>query len=235
VGARADALLRLLIDRLVAFDLLDRAAGLLEDQVNHRLTGYEKARGASQLALLRLLDHKPDSALRALAIDVGQDLPVELMRRRQQLRARALLELDRRDEALAVVAEDTSRDADRLRADIFLRGRNWREAAKTLSRLAPPPGADGKLDKAGSQFVLNWASALILAGDRAGVGALRATYGKAMAETAYGDAFRIVAADPAGGSEADPRATASRVAQVNDLQSFMSELKERFAKDKPSN
>jgi hypothetical protein len=235
VGERADALTRLLVDRLVAFDLLDRAAGLLEDQVNHRLAGYEKARAASQLALLRLLDHNPDGALKALDIDVGQDVSAELLRRRQQLRARALLELDRRDEALAIVAADTSRDADRLRADIFLRGRNWRDAAKTLSRLAPLPGADGTLDKEGSQLVLNWASALILAGDRPGVAAMRATYGKAMADTVYGDAFRIIAGDPANaGSEVDPRATASRVAQVSDLQTFMAELKERFAKDKPS-
>jgi tetratricopeptide (TPR) repeat protein len=232
VGERGDVITRQLVDRLVAVDLLDRAASVLEDEVTHRLSGRDKARGATQLALLRLLGHNPDGALKALAIDIGRDLPAELLRRRQQLRARALLELDRRDEALAIIADDSSHDADRLRADIFWRGRNWREAAKALSRLAPTPGADAELDKEGSQLVLDWASALTLAGDRPGVATLRQTYGKAMGATAYGDAFRIIAGDPASGGDGDPRAIASRVAQVSELQSFMSGLKQQFAKDR---
>src|SRR6185312_6247086 len=176
VGERGDAITHGLVDRLVAVDLLDRAAAVLEDEVTHRLSGPDKARGATQLVLLRLLDHNPDGALKALAIDVGKDLTPDLLRRRQQLRARALLELDRRDEALAIIADDSSRDADRLRADIFWRGRNWREAAKALSRLAPSLGADGKLDTDGSRLVLDWASALTLAGDRPAVAQLRQTY-----------------------------------------------------------
>jgi tetratricopeptide (TPR) repeat protein len=234
VGERSDAMVRLLIDRLVAVDLLDRAAALLEDQVIHRLAGKDKAQGATQLALLRLLDHNPDAALKALDIDVGKDLAADMTRRRQQLRARAMFELDRRDEALALLADDTSRDADRLRADIFWRARNWQEAVKALSRLAPTPGADGKLDKDGSQLVLNWASALTLAGDRQGVAALRATYAKAMGDTPFGDAFRVIAGDPSNGNDGDPRVIAKRVAQVSDLQSFMSGLKDQAAKDKPS-
>src|SRR6185437_8181996 len=232
VGERGDAITHGLVDRLVAVDLLDRAAAVLEDEVTHRLSGPDKARGATQLVLLRLLDHNPEGALKALAIDVSKDLTPDLLRRRQQLRARALLELDRRDEALAIIVDDTSRDADRLRADIFWRGRNWRDAAKALSHLAPSVGADSKLDKEGSQLVLDWASALTLAGDRPGVAELRQTYGKAMGATVYGDAFRVVAGDPAGsGGDGDPRAIASRVAQVSELQSFMSGLKQRLAKD----
>jgi hypothetical protein len=145
-----------------------------------------------------------------------------------------MFELDRRDEALALLADDTSRDADRLRADIFWRARNWQEAVKALSRLAPIPGADGKLDKDGSQLVLNWASALTLAGDRQGVTALRATYAKAMGDTPFGDAFRVIAGDPSNGNDGDPRVIAKRVAQVNDLQSFMSGLKDQATKNKPS-
>jgi tetratricopeptide (TPR) repeat protein len=234
VGDRGDAIVRRLIDRLVAVDLLDRAAALLEDRVAHRLSGRDKARGAAQLALLRLLDHHPDDALKALDIDVGKDMPPELLRQRQQLRARALAELDRTDEALAILASDTSRDADRLRADIFWRKRNWPEAARVFARMVPAPAADAKLDREASQLVLNWASALTLAGDQKGVDALRASYGKAMTDTPVADAFRIVAGDPGTGGEADPRALASRVAQVGDLQSFMASYKERLAKDKLS-
>ncbi len=235
VGERGDAIVRRLVDRLVAVDLLDRAGALLEDQVMHRLVGRDKARVAAQLALLRLLDNDPAGAIKALDIDAGKDIPPELLRQRQQLRARALAQLNRNDEALAILASDTSRDADRLRADIFWRAQNWPEAAKAFARLVPPPAADGALDKPSSQIVLNWASALTLAGDQKGLAQLRQAYGKAMAATALADAFRVVSGDgPAGGGGDDPRAIASRVAQVGELQSFMAGYKERLAKDKLS-
>src|SRR6185437_8215943 len=103
VGERGDAVVRRLVDRLVAVGLLDRAAALLEDQVNHRLTGRDKARAAAQLALIRLLDRNPAAALKALDIAVvGTDVPPDLQRQRQQLRARALTELGRTDEALTL-------------------------------------------------------------------------------------------------------------------------------------
>jgi tetratricopeptide (TPR) repeat protein len=236
VGERGDAVVRRLVDRLVSVDLLDNAATLLDDQVNHRLTGRDKARVAAQLALLRLLDHKPEAAIQALDIDVGKDVPAELGRQRQQLRARALSELHRDQEALALLANDTSRDADRLRADIFWRAHDWSEAAKIFARLVPAPQGEGKLDKETSQLVLNWASALTLAGDQRGLAELRAAYGKGMAETPFADAFRIVAGDPTQlATGDDPRTVANRVAQVSELQSFMANFKERLAKDKLSN
>ena len=70
-GAKGDEIVRKLADRLVAVDLLDRAADLLDNQVRNRLTGRDKARVATRLALVRLLDHKPKAALTALDIDVG--------------------------------------------------------------------------------------------------------------------------------------------------------------------
>jgi hypothetical protein len=233
-GERGDAVVRRLVDRLVAVDLLDRAAGLLEDQVTHRLAGNEKARVAGQLAVIRLLDNRPADALKALDIEVGKDLPPDMARQRQQLRARALTELKRSDDALAILANDNSRDADRLRADIFWRAREWSEAAKVLARLAPPPPGAETLDRAGAQIVLNWASALTLAGDQLGLSDLRSGYGKAMAATPFADAFRVVADDPAAIGEGDPRTVANRVAQVGELQSFIAGLKEKVAKDKLS-
>jgi hypothetical protein len=234
-GTRRDSIQRKLIDRLVAVDLLDRAAGLLEDFATKRLSGLDKMRATTQLALLRLMDHKPDAAQKALDIDVGPDLPPDLLRQRQQLRARVQMDLGRPTDALAILASDQSRDADRLRADIYWRGHNWKEAAKTLGRLAGAPPADGKLDAETAHLVVSLAAALTLDDDQTGLAKLRASFGEAMNGSSLADAFRVLAAD--GGAEPaadDTRARASRVAQIGDLQSFMSAYKQKLASGKLS-
>ena len=228
VGERRDRIVRKLIDRLVAVDLLDRAAGLLEEQVTKRLSGAEKQRGATQLALLRLMDHRPEEALKALDLDVGRDIPPELARQRQQLRARVLMDLGRPGDALALLKDDQSRDADRLRADIYWKGKDWKEAAKTLSRLAGPPAVDGKLDAETGRIVVSLAAALTLADDQAGLGRLRAQYGDAMGSTGFAGAFRVLAGSGAD-ANADPRTFASQVAQIGELQNFMASFKQKLA------
>jgi hypothetical protein len=232
VGERGDRILSGLIDRLVAVDLLDRAAALLTDQIEHRLQGADKARATTQLALLRLLDHNPEAALQALATAIDRDVPPELLRQRMQLRARALTELERPDEALAVLADDRSRDADRLRADVFWRGQKWGEVVAVLSRLAPTPPSDGKLDDESSRLVLNLAAAMILAGDTTSLSQLRTVYGKAMSGTPNGNAFHVLAGDSApGAKDVDPREFASHVAQLSELEGFMTTLRGHPAKN----
>lgn len=228
VGERGDRIVRKLIDRLVAVDLLDRAAGLLEEQVTKRLAGAEKQRGATQLALLRLMDHRPEEALKALDLDIGRDVPPELARQRQQLRARVVMDLGRPGDALALLKDDQSRDADRLRADIYWKGKDWKEAAKTLSRLAGSPSADGKVDAETGRIVVSLAAALTLADDQTGLGRLRAQYGDAMGSTSFAGAFRVLAGSGADAS-ADPRTFASQVAQIGELQNFMASFKQKLA------
>ena len=221
VGDRRDAIVKRLVDRLVQVDLLDRAAGLLDTQVTERLQGLDKARGATQLALLRLMDHEPDTAIKALDLDVGTDLPADLVRQRQQLRARAMTELGKPQDALALIANDPSRDADRLRADIYWRGHDWKNAAETLGRLAGTPPTDGKLDADTGRIVLSLAAALTLEDDQAGLTKLRAAYGPAMAASSYAKAFDVLAGSGTSANAKDPSALANQVAQIGDLQSFM--------------
>jgi tetratricopeptide (TPR) repeat protein len=232
-GDKGNEIIHRLSDRLVRVDLLDRAAALLQAQVTSRLDGVEKARAATRLALVRLLDRKPDAALQALGIDVGPAaaLPPELAMQRRQLQARALIDTGRPAEAVALLAEDKSRDADRLRADVAWKTQDWTGAAAMFARFVPPaPPAGGKLDDENARVVLDWATALTLAKDTLALAKLRDDYGRAMEAGPYRDAFRVVAGDA---TTNDARDAAAKVAQVGDFQSFMNDYRQRFANRKP--
>ncbi len=66
IGRRGDEMIRRLADRLVAVDLLDQAAELLQHQVDHRLQGAARAQVATRLAIIYLMNRKPDRALATL-------------------------------------------------------------------------------------------------------------------------------------------------------------------------
>ncbi|MEK7246711.1 MAG: tetratricopeptide repeat protein, partial [Pseudomonadota bacterium] len=91
VGGRGDDMIRKLADRLTKVDLLDRAAELLRGQVEFRLKGVERARIGNQLALVYLLDRKPDEALGVLRLTEEPGLPPDLAAQRLHLRAKTLM------------------------------------------------------------------------------------------------------------------------------------------------
>ena len=69
IGRRGDEMIRRLADRLVSVDLLDQAAELLQHQVDHRLQGAARAQVATRLAVIYLMNRKPDRALAVLQLD----------------------------------------------------------------------------------------------------------------------------------------------------------------------
>ena len=158
-----------------------------------------------------------------------RDVPADLARQRQQLRARVLMELNRPADALALIANDDSRDADRLRADIHWRAHDWKEAAKTLARLAGSPPSSGKIDDETGRMVVSLAAALTLDDDQAGLAKLRAAFGPAMAGSHFADAFRVLAGDGSTAPGTDPQALAHQVAQIGELQNFMAAYKDKLA------
>jgi tetratricopeptide (TPR) repeat protein len=232
-GADGEAIVHRLADHLIAVDLLDDADALLDDRVTHRLAGVEKARAATELTLIRLLDHRPDAALKALDVAVDGSLPGTLARQREQLRARALADLGRVKEALATLDGDSSNDADRMRAEIYWKTEAWADAAQMFERLVPVPAADGKLSDDDAHLVLNWAAALTLAGDRAGLSRLNENFGSAMASSPFANAFRLVAGDDGDASGlTDPRERAKQLAQISGLKDFATQLRNDLASNK---
>lgn len=226
-GARGNEMIRRLADRLVAVDLLDRAANLLDRQVKFRLEGVDKARIGARLALIRLLDRRPDAAIGALDESNASGLPVDLFDERMRLRARAVFDLSQPDEALALLRNDTSRDADLLRADILWRKQDWAAATGVFARLAAPLAAKPQLTDSDATTVLNWAIAASMSENTAQVIAIRQAHAPAMDNSPYREAFRLIT-NTTSGDLADLETLTQRFQDVQRFQSFLSNYREKL-------
>src|SRR5262249_44737104 len=119
LGPKGDVMIRHLSDRLVAMDLLDQATELLSYQVDNRLRGVARSQVAARLALVQLMNHKAEDALRTISNTRQARLPETIAAQRRLIEARALMDLKRYDSALDVVSTDSGPAIDRLRADIY--------------------------------------------------------------------------------------------------------------------
>ncbi len=234
-GQAGDEMIRKLADRLVDVDLLDRAAGLLQAQVEFRLNGLEKARVGTQLALVHILAHEYDLAIAALEQSAMADLPEDLARQRRHLEARALMGLEQTDAALALLNDDKSHDAELLRTEIYWTDKNWGQAAKSLKRLIKESNAkpNQPIDNRQGEYLLNLAIAMTLSGNEQGIARMRIDYGAAMDETTYRDAFRLIASTQNVGL-INYSAIAGKVADVENFKAFMAVYQERIKERKLS-
>jgi len=229
-GADGDLLIELLANRLIDVDLLDRASALLDQQIEFRLKeqGREKARIGTKLAFVRLLNNDPIGAVDALRKTNFPQIDRELDDDRRRLEAKAMFELDRDEEAVKLLAGDTSIDADILRQDIFRKGENWTEAAKVLQRLSgDPPGDDEEIDEESARHVVNWAVALKLDQDEAGLTQVRELYGPAMNLSAFRDVFNYIVA-PNDGGGASLQASLQQLATTDGFNAFMENYRDRL-------
>ncbi|KLN60292.1 hypothetical protein WH96_14060 [Kiloniella spongiae] len=226
LGDKGDTMITKLADRLVDVDLLEQAGNLLEEQVDFRLEGEEKARVGSRLALIRLLERDAEETLVALDKTNSENLPADLVQQRLHLRARALAELSQEKEALDLLAEDQSLDALRLKADILWKQRKWEETGKVLGKLIPAsPSADGVLNDKESQAVINLAIAQTLSGDNEGLKLLRDSYSSIMSKGTHNDTFKLLTNSLNSGSVTS---IADELKQISQVQAFMDQYRSRL-------
>ncbi len=236
VGEAGDEIIRQLAERLISIDLLNRAADLLQHQVEFRLSGLDKARIGTRLASVRLLDNKPEEALKALELSNIAGLPADLAAERRLMQAKALAELNRGDEAMQLLAQDDSTNANLLRVDIAWKGQKWDAAALALNKVIGPPPSPGKpLDPNMSQLVLNRAVALALAGDGNGLNLLKKDFEGSMKGGQNEDAFRILTRPEQAMGLIDVGTIRSRVAEVDMFKKFLKEYRGgKQAAEKPT-
>jgi hypothetical protein len=221
-GPDGDLIIRKLAERLVEIDLLDRAAQLLDHQVQYRLSGEEKARVGTRLAGIRLLDSSPEEAVAALDKSAVDNMPADLVEERKLLRARALSQIGQGGNAVQLLAADQSRNANLLRVDIAMRDKQWPAAAQALAELiGPPPAAGTALDPKVGGLVINRAIALSLAQDNTGLEALRRDFGPFMEKTKDANAFRLLTRPEEAVGLADAATIRSRMSEIDLFRDFL--------------
>jgi predicted negative regulator of RcsB-dependent stress response len=218
-GEAGDAVILNLAERLVEIDLLDRAAGVLEAQVQFRLKGAARARVAARLARIHLLGQKPSQALQALDVSELPDLPAELVVTRNRLRAQALLDLSREDAALAALGTADDPESLRLRARILWRQKNWSATALVLERLVPKvPPAVRPLREDEGKAVVDLLVALTMADDRGRINSLGRAYQEAMSRGPHAQTFKLLVGDPRSSRD---KSVEEELAGVADVEAFM--------------
>jgi tetratricopeptide (TPR) repeat protein len=228
IGRRGDEMIRRLADRLVSVDLLDQAASLLQYQVDHRLEGAARAQVATRLAVIYLMDRKPDRALATLRATRSADLATELRNQRLLLEARALSDLGRHALALDVIANIPGREAIRLRSDILWAARRWAESAEQIELYYGDRWKQWQpLNEIERADILRAAVGYALAEDKLGAGRLREKYAPKMAQTPDARAFEVVstALDTSG---KEFRAIAQAAAAVDTLEGFLRDMQARY-------
>jgi tetratricopeptide (TPR) repeat protein len=229
-GAQGDLIIRKLAERLVEIDLLDRAAELLDHQVQYRLTGLEKAQVGTRLAGIRLLDGKPTEAVAALDASQVDGIPPELAEERRLLRARALSQSGKGLDAIQLLTGDQSSNANLLRVDIAMRDKQWAQAAQALGDvIGPAPAVGTALDAKTSDLVVKRAVALSLAQDNAGIEALRRDFGPLMEKTKDANAFRVLTRPDESAGLADAATIRSRITEIDLFRSFLDNYRAKQA------
>jgi hypothetical protein len=231
IGRRGDELIRRLADRLVAVDLLDQAAELLDHQVEFRLAGAAKAQVATKLAMIHLMNRKPAEAVRVLAGSRSRELPQDLREQRILLEARAIAETGRHDAAIEMIGNLTGVEAERMRADILWSAKRWREAGEAIEKLLGERWKnEAALDEIERGDVLRAGIAFALGNETIGLARLRERYA-AKIEGPERQAFDIVAS----GERKSPKSlgeVARTMSAVDSLDLFIKLYRARFP-DKP--
>ena len=223
-GEKGDEMIRKFADRLVSVDMLDGAALLLERQVQFRVTGVDRARIGARLALVYLLNKQPQKAIDTLNDTSNPEAGRDLNAQRRRLEARALTDLNKVEEAVLLLGTDTTPETKQLRAEIYWRAQDWANAARALSEMVPDADT-GSLSDANARLVLDWATALTLAGDERTLVRVRQRYTVPMGSTPYKDAFVLITT-PRERGVMDVAAVRQQIQQAEQFKSFMVDYKD---------
>lgn len=190
LGPEGDRMLRKLVDRLVAVDLLDEAASRLENQIEYRLQGEEKSVVGARLALIYLLNREPAKALRTLQSTREENVPASLSLERNRLAAQALLEYERPERALEMIEGDYSTEGEAVRLQAYWELEDWANVVDIVELMfRNRPDRAAPFDEMEGQHLLQLAMAYIFLGEYDQLDYLRTSYSPLMEDHPLEDEF----------------------------------------------
>ena len=233
IGADGDMMVRKMARRLVDVDLLDQAADLMKWQVDNRLDGVPKAQVATDLALIYLMNRRPEQALQAINASRTTVLPTALNTERRMITARALMAVGRLDAALEILESDSGPAATEVRAEVAWKARSWPLAGDMFEKqlgerwknpVALRPEEEGQLLRAGVAYSLS--------GDEAALERMRSRYEPMFDAARNPDALRVAFAAMDGGrlTTAD---FGRSVAESEAFNGWVGRMKQKF-REKPA-
>lgn len=125
IGVEGDKAVLGIARRMLNLDLLDMAIGILQHQVTYRLRGVERIITSNHLALVYLMDKKPQEALKVMEETDKENTNFVGYKQRNELKAKALIDLGRYQEALDYMKGDPSEDVVALKLEAYFMANKW--------------------------------------------------------------------------------------------------------------
>lgn len=192
-SSKYNTIVQKLSDRLVAVDLLDRAENLLSNQLkNIPMTPIDRAKTGTRLALVYLFNDKDGEALRLLDDTEHRSIPETLFLQRKIIRAKALSNLGRQEEALNLLKHDYSKNAILLKSEIFWNAGLWGPASDNIKYLIEKPTPGKPLSEEQMSYILDWATALKKSGKETVIVRLRNKFMPYFKDTKYASVFNLL-------------------------------------------
>lgn len=190
---RYNTIVQKLSDRLVAVDLLDRAETLLNKQLKTvAMTALDRSKIGTRLALIYLFNHKDEEALLMLDGTENPNLPVTLSLHRKIIRAKALTNLGRENEALELLQDDYSKNAILLKSEIYWNSGLWGQASDNIKYLIEKPVPGKPISEEQINYILDWATALKKSGKETVIVRLHNKFMPFFQNTKYHSVFNIL-------------------------------------------
>lgn len=184
---------RHLARHLEDLNLLDEAMDVLQPLMASAAADLEQTELATNIASLML---RQDRASPAIALLDGTDIqssniPPPLHEQRLLIRAEALLNLGRADDALRAIRDLQSQPARRLRAEIYWKERSWPRLAAAVEAYFEDAKLSNPLAEDEQELVLWLALARQKGGNSERLSTLRKRFSGSMQEGPYATAFDV--------------------------------------------